>query len=95
MATIYRLQMSASGLAYIEDYDLELLRNMRQTAGKTPEEWPIIPLDIKFIITNDPQLRQFDDIDEAQTECNRLATETFELTFTKTIISPPPDGFTG
>lgn len=95
MSIIYRLKMSANGLNYIEDRDIEVLQGIRTNAGKTPEEWPIVPLDLKFSITNDPDLREFDDHDQAQEVCSNLAMDTFQVTFTKTLIDPPPEGFTG
>lgn len=95
MTTLYRLVTGTNGLSFIEDYELDVLVGLRNNAGKTKEEWPIIPLEIKFQITNDPELRQFDDYDIAQETATNLANDTFQVGFTKTLIDPPPEGFTG
>lgn len=95
MTALYRLVTSTNGLNFIEDYELSVLEGIRSGAGKTKEEWPIIPLEIKFQITNDPERRQFDDYDLAQETATNLANDTFQVGFTKTLIDPPPEGFEG
>lgn len=95
MSILYRLKQSENGLNYIENEDLEVLQTFRSNAGKTKEEWPIIPLELKFQISNDPQTRQFEDYDLAQETAIELASDTFQVTFTKTLIDPPPENFTG
>ncbi len=72
-----KFRLMTGGINFIEDRDLDTLKEIRVTANKSPDEWPIIQLDMVFFVANDPQARVLQEWDEAQALCEQLQGEVF------------------
>ena len=87
-----RMFTDNTGLNYIEDRDIGELKKMRQTLGKTPEEWPIKEVTADFTITNDPQGRIFEESSQANEVIYQLQNDTFQLQSIEYLSDPQPEG---
>lgn len=96
MTTLYRMTTNIpGGEDFRESHELEPLQEYRTNNGKTAVEWPITAYNMTFTISNDPESRVLDDIDEAQTLCYQLQQDTFSVAYDKTLLNPQPEGLNG
>jgi len=80
----YRLTFDAGG--YVEDRDLEVLKEMRNVSSGT-----ILELQRDYTITNDPELRIFSESDAADEVVQQLRSDTFQVTSVEYATDPQPE----
>ena len=81
----YRLTFEAGG--YMEDRDLEVLKEVRLMSYGT-----IVQLQSNFTITNDPEMRIFNESDDVDEVLQTLRSDTFQKDSITFATNPQPAG---
>jgi len=82
---LYRITFNAGG--YSESDDLQQLKDMQVISPG-----PIVAFKRSWAVTNDPQMREFDNTDEADAAILQLGAEQFQLSHIDFMDDPQPEG---